>query len=252
MHHEHWNTHGYLVVENVLERAEVSRLLGAIDEVLARRSAGHTVTQGNGAWKIDQAIAQTSALDPLVDHPRLLPLLLSLLGPFLQILGTEIFVREAGREPLVPWHTDGGATLARFLPVPGAPVLQMKAQFFLTDVTEDDCGNFMLVPGSHRRPFVEGDVRHAVQLRVHAGDVLLFPWSLWHAVAPNRGGVRKSVTFRYGQLWSRPYDYERLPRPVLDRMTPRQRRMFGDLGADVHPSGFFYVDEEEQMRILAG
>lgn len=253
MDREHWNTNGYLVVPNVLDRGEVDRLLRAIDDVLARRVADHTITQGNGAWKIDQAVAQTDSLDPLIDHPRVLPLLLELLGPFLQILGTEIFVREAGDEPLVPWHTDGGATLARFLPVPGAPVLQMKAQFFLTDVSEDDSGNFMLVPGSHRVPFVDATSPNAVQLRVRAGDLLLFPWSLWHAVAPNRSGrVRKSITFRYGQLWSRPYDYERLPAPVLARLTPRRRRLFGDLGADVHPSGYFYVDEEEQLRILAG
>ncbi|HEY0139416.1 MAG TPA: phytanoyl-CoA dioxygenase family protein [Thermoanaerobaculia bacterium] len=255
MDHQHWNDRGYLVVPAVLGAGEVQQLLVAIEEVLARRSSDHIVTQGNGAWKIAQAVAQTEGLDPLIDHPRVLPLLIELLGPFLQILGTEIFVREAGNgdEPLVPWHTDGGATLARFFPVSGTPVLQMKAQFFLTDLCDDDSGNFMLVPGSHRLPFVGESVRDAVQLRARAGDLLLFPWSLWHAVAPNRSGrVRKSITFRYGQLWSRPYDYERLPPGVLARMTRRQRRLFGDLGADVPPSSYFYVDEAEQTRILAG
>lgn len=254
MDHAHWNDRGYLVVPSVLDGDEVRRLLDAIDDVL-RRGGDPAITQGHGAWKIAQAVARTEALDPLIDHPRVLPLLVELLGPFLQILGTEIFVREAGggSEPLVPWHTDGGATFARFFPVPGTPVLQMKAQFFLTDLEADDSGNFMLVPGSHRRPFAEDAVRDAVQLRVRAGDLLLFPWSLWHAVAPNHSGrVRKSITFRYGQLWSRPYDYERLPPRVLARMTPRRRRLFGDLGADVAPSGYFYVDEDEQTRILAG
>lgn len=250
-----WNEHGYLLVRNVLTPAEVCTLLAAIEEVLLRPSRAHVIAQGPGAWKVDQAVAHTAALDALVDHPRAFPLLLDLLGPFLQVIGSEIFVREASETQLVDWHTDGGPTLARFLPTKDMPILQMKAQFFLTDVDGDDRGNFMLVPGSHRRTFREGgvDARDAIQLHARAGDLLLFPWSLWHAVAPNRGGhVRKSVTLRYGQLWSRPYDYRDLPGDVLARMTPRRRRLFGDLGDDAHPSTYFYADEDEQRELMHG
>ena len=139
----------------------------------------------------------------------------------------------------------------------GNPVLQMKAQFFLTDLSDDDCGNFMLVPGSHRVTLPPDRIESketpdgAIQLRARAGDVLLFPWSLWHAVAPNHSGrIRKSITFRYGQLWSRPYDYERLPETVLGRMTPRRRRLFGDHGPNADPVSYFYPNEEEHLRLM--
>jgi len=34
--------------------------------------------------------------------------------------------------------------------------LQIKIQYFLTDLEEADSGNFTIVPGSHNRPFPEG------------------------------------------------------------------------------------------------
>jgi ectoine hydroxylase-related dioxygenase (phytanoyl-CoA dioxygenase family) len=256
----HWNRHGYLLIEQALSPAEVASLLGAIDAVLASKRDRDFVSQGSAASKIVQAVSETEALDPLTDHPSVFPILLALLGPWLQILGSEIFVRKpaAAREPLVPWHTDGGPTLGAFLPRRGNPVLQMKAQFFLTDVSGVDSGNFLFVPGSHRTApppdlGARKAPRGAVQLRAHAGDVLLFPWSLWHAVAPNHSRrIRKSVTLRYGQLWSRPYDYERLPDHVLGRMTPRRRRLFGDNGPNADPVSYFYPNEEEHLRLMRG
>jgi len=248
----HWREQGYLLVRGALTAREVRKLLRAADALLATTEL---IEQGNGAFKIDQAISRTNALDKLTDHPRVFPLLLDLLGPFLQILGTEIFIRNAGASgPLVEWHTDGGPTMRRFLPRDGNPTLQMKAQFFLTDLAEENSGNFMLVPGSHLRTFPTRGVanpRGAIQLLAHAGDLLLFPWSLWHAVGPNRSGhARRSITFRYGQLWSRPYDYVTLPDEVLARLTPRRRRLFGDIGSEAKPSGYFYADEGEQKRLM--
>jgi hypothetical protein len=38
---------------------------------------------------------------------------------------------------------------------------------------------------------------------------------------------------------------------VLARLTPRRRRLLGDLG-DVHPSSYFYANEEEQLRLMRG
>lgn len=263
---EHWEERGYLLLEQALSPPEVATLLAAVDRTIDSigdrepRGGGGVFSQGTGgAVKVAQAISQTDALDALTDHPAVFPWLLELLGPFLQILGTEIFLRRPGpgREPLLAWHTDGGPTMGRFLPSPGNPVLQMKAQFFLTDLSEPDSGNFLLVPGSHRRLFPEAGFSldesppGAIQILAKPGDLLLFPWSLWHAVAPNGSGrVRKSVTFRYGPMWCRPYDYERLPADVLARMTPRRRRLFGDLGEGAPPHAYFYPDEKEHLRLI--
>lgn len=259
---QHWEEQGYLLLEQALSPAMTAQLLGRVNEVLEAYDRERLFSQQNGAareqaqaFKIACAITETDALDILTDHPATFPWLLMLLGPYLQILGTEIFVRRPGpgSDPLIEWHTDGGPAMADFLPSHGNPILQMKAQFFLTDLSAFDRGNFMLVPGSHRTPFPDHEPPTAgtIQIRARAGDVLLFPWSLWHAVAPNRSGhERKSVTIRYGPMWSRPYDYERLPPGVLARMTARRRRLFGDMGEGAHPSAHFYPDPQEHLRLM--
>ena len=254
-----WRRDGFLLLRGGLPPAEVAHLLARIDDILERYAgSAHRFDQSATAYKVAEAITLTDALDGLLDHERVFPLLLDLLGPFLQVLGTEIFARPSTEsdELAVEWHTDGGPVLGRFLPHGNDPALQLKTQFFLTDMPETDSGNFMLVPGSHRRLFPREGVAatppDAIQLTVRAGDVLLFPWSLWHAVAPNHSGrARRSVTVRYGQLWSRPYDCDRLPDSVLARLTPRRRRLLGDLG-NVHPSSYFYANEEEQLRLMRG
>lgn len=256
-----WEEEGYLLIEQALTESEVASLLDATARVV--EASRETVDQGTGgaqqAFKVVRAVERDAALDLLIDHPATLPVLLALLGPSLQILGTEIFVRRPapGREPLVEWHKDGGPALARILHQSGQPALQLKIQYFLTDLSEADSGNFLLVPGSHRRPFPadgrvsEDDLARSVQVLARPGDALIFPWALWHAVAPNRSDrVRRSVTFRWGQLFCRPYDYERLPAHLLARWTPRQRRLFGELGDARQPHEFYYTDESEQRRVL--
>jgi ectoine hydroxylase-related dioxygenase (phytanoyl-CoA dioxygenase family) len=261
-----WERDGYLILENVLSTAETQKLLNAVDAVLESAGQAQIFSQHDTAprrsaqaFKIAQAITLTSALDPLTDHPQIFPWLLTFIGPYLQILGTEIFVRLPGPavEALVDWHTDGGPAMERFLPQPGNPILQMKVQIFLTDLTEPDSGNFMLVPGSHRtafagqKQFQPSSPAGATQIIARAGDAILFPWSLWHGVAPNQSGrVRKSVTLRYGPMWSRPYDYDRLPVDVLARMTPRRRRLFGHLGLEAYPHTYYYPDPAEQLGLM--
>lgn len=260
-----WERDGYLILENVLSTTETQKLLTAVDGVLetagpARVFSQHqTPSREAKAFKIAQAITLTPALDPLTDNPQIFPWLLKLIGPYLQVLGTEIFVRLPGPEDeaLVDWHTDGGPAMEGLLPRPGNPILQMKVQIFLTDLSEPDSGNFMLVPGSHRTAFAGQEQFTlsppvgAKQITARAGDAILFPWSLWHGVAPNQSGrVRKSITLRYGPMWSRPYDYDRLPADVLARMTPRRRRLFGHLGEEAYPHTYYYPDPAEQLGLM--
>ena len=59
--------------------------------------------------------------------------------------------------------------------------LQIKTQYFLTDLHGTDSGNFTVVPGNHRRPFPESGFEEgpyladAVQLCANAGDAAIFP-----------------------------------------------------------------------------
>ena len=106
--------------------------------------------------------------------------------------------------------------------------------------------------GSHIRPFPEGDGAvvtpyspGAAQLTGKAGDVYLFPHSLWHGPASNASGVaRRALLYNYCQMCVRSYDFETVS-DVKPRCTPRQKRLLGDLGHAFRPGSYFYAPPDQ-------
>ena len=133
--------------------------------------------------------------------------------------------------------------------------------YLLTDVTEPDSGNFTVFPGSHMRPFPERAERiphphmpGAVPLLGKAGDAYVFPHALWHGPSPNHSGkARKTILYNYCQMFMRAYDFSGPYTKLLDRCTPRQRRLLGDLGhgPDFRPGDFFYAPPDQEA-LMAG
>ena len=137
-------------------------------------------------------------------------------------------------------HTDGGEALQRIRVTETSLLLQLKIQYFLTDVDRLNSGNFTLFLGSHLRPYPEqdeevgGEVLGVMQLRVNAGDAAIFCHSLWHGAAPNRSRRRrKSPIFCYSQMCFRRFDFVAPSSDLLSRCTPRQRRLLGELGGEM-------------------
>ncbi|WP_433272802.1 phytanoyl-CoA dioxygenase family protein [Actinosynnema sp. CS-041913] len=264
---------GYLHLRGVFSPEEVRRGLEAMDQVVAAQPktlAHHESFYVNEQTvRVRNAVSTTAGLDEFLDHPGLVGPLMTLLNGNVQILSTEVLVRHLQDEALEPWHTDGGQYLQRLRLMAESPPIQVKAQVFLTDVTRPNSGNFLLVPGSHlvvpesmdymcnieelNEPLRRGEVPdHALIVQAEPGDVLIFPHSLWHGVMANTTQPRKTFIFRYGQLWQRPYDYATQPREVLDRMSPRLRRMFGDFGEDAHPSDFYKPLGQDEVMSVGG
>ena len=253
-----WVEKGYILLKGALTRDQVAGYLSATDEVVAKYRETHPEACEQDALNIIQTVERSPNFDSLIDHPSTFGVIVDLMGPYLQIMGTVIYVRYPSGDMPFGWHTDGGASLREFRVAPDSRPLNFKIQYFLTDISADNRANFCFVPGSHRRDFPEeGFAKGAwpeggVQLVAEAGDAVIFTYGLWHGVAPNEGeDVRRSVTFRYGQLWSRPWDYEKAPPEVLARMTPRQRRLMGDIGPNSAP-GAYYAPEDQFDIILDG
>ncbi|MFG2378336.1 phytanoyl-CoA dioxygenase family protein [Streptomyces sp. NPDC048504] len=215
--------------------------------------------------RVRNAIAQQRALAYFLDHPRLVGPMVSLLGEGLHVLGTEVFYRDIDQAPHEPWHVDGGSAMHDVNIDHSGRSLQAKAQIFLTEVSEPRSGNFLLIPGSHTGPAptatdIEelnrqqraGGVPGAVTVRAKPGDVLLFPYSLWHAVDCNVHAPRKSFILRFGHLWHRPHDYHAQPPTVLDDLSPRLRRMFGDFGATGHPMDHYKPTDQTTVMGRGG
>lgn len=252
----HFRQHGFLLVRSALEPGEVESLLGEVRRLVEGASSSGRILREDyyhaRSFKLVRILRLSSAFDGLIDHPAYFGKLVSLFGTHLQLMGGEIFVRGPAQEAITGFHTDLGAGMQRLLPEGHNPLLQLKVQIFLTDLSVPNSSNFALVPGSHLRRDFESDElcmiqdlnrrlgsagelpSEVLQVLARPGDALLFPHSLWHGVAPNHTErTRFSVTLRYGQLALRPL--ERFD-PVLtdpDRsFTARQRRLLGDLGAE--------------------
>src|SRR6185503_12205530 len=132
----------------------------------------------------------------------------------------------------VGWHQDGGS--------PGTYVdgirsmFSLKVGYFLTDLLEPDMGQLMVVPGSHRfrdglkyRPGSD-QPEGALQLKVRAGDAVLFQNPLYHGSAPNRSQQTRIVLYYgYSYRWLKPIDYEKMPEELMASATPVQRQLLG-------------------------
>jgi hypothetical protein len=258
---QHWEDQGYLHLKNIVPREEISTCLSAVDQLLEQHEHDNPADREKGAYVISQALFRTAALDHLMDHSNLIGILLDLMGPYLQILGSEVYVRYPGGK-MPRWHLDAGRSIGQVRVTPDSLPINFKIQFFLTDIPAENHANFSLVPGSHRHPMPKKEGRlgtnwgiggtdppGAIQMIAEAGDCAVFPNTLWHAVSANESAdVRRSFTLRYGQMWCHPYDYEKCPGEVLERMTPRQRRMMGELqeGYDVTE----YYKPQDQIEVM--
>ena len=260
--HKQWQDEGYLHVKGAIPRDEVSGYLEAADALIVKHEQENPSALDAGAYVISQVLLKTGGLDPLVDHPNLFGIILDLMGPYLTVLGSEIYVRRPGNDPH-NWHIDAGRSLGQIRVTPESLPVNFKIQFFLTDIPEENQANFCLLPGSHNRPMEGMKAKRgtsnwgigkdappgAIQMIAEAGDCAIFPNTLWHAVSANQSqNCRRSFTLRYGQMWCRGFDYEKCPDDVLERMTPRRRRMMGDMGENYDPVDYF--KPKDQLDVI--
>jgi hypothetical protein len=267
-----WRADGCLVLRGLLAPDDVARLGAVVDELTSSLWDTSASERMPDDWphsvRVDNVFSHTDAFDELIDHPRVLPRLVALMGEFLQVTGAEVFVRRASDRPMSTFHTDYGPSMQAIALRPESRELHLKVQFFLTDVSAPSSGNFMYVRGSHRlRPhetlascqvdeanetLARGELPVGTSVvQAAAGDAVIFPYSLWHGVTPNTAGQdRKTVILRYGHLWCRPHDRFDVESAVASRLTARRRRLLGVLNEGARPMD--YYKPSDQQAVLNG
>lgn len=270
-----WRTEGYLHLEQVLDQDQVEFFCNEMDRIRAvpGYEPDHNPELPIGHYKWLEH-AEDLDLDGFMDRRDLLPYdqafidlidaapvfdyIVDIMGPNILLSMTQAITRPSTEKFPGYTHTDGGESLRTIRVTASSPPIAMKAMFLLTDVTEEDSGNLTVFPGSHvhqiprhrdtmMTPYSPG----AAQLMGKAGDVYLFPHSLWHGPARNlSGNTRKVLLYNYCQLWVRSYDHENIPEQA-QRCSPRQRRLLGDLGYDFMPGSYFYVPKD-QTDVMMG
>lgn len=273
---EIWATDGYLHLSGVLDADEVQSLSNQVDGIRTQpgwEPVSGMLPRGHYGWVEQCADQDTEAfmdrrdLTPygpdfinLIDRPEVFDLVVDVMGPNILFSMSQAIVRASTQEFPGYTHTDGGEGLREIRVTETSRPIAMKALYLLSDVTEDDAGAFTVYPGSHFRPLpywrdppLNPHSPGCVQLKGKAGDCFLFPHALWHGPAPNYSGkARKTLLYNYCQLFVRAYDFGAVPTDLLDQMTPRQRRLIGDLGHDFRPGDYFYVPEDQTQVIKGG
>jgi hypothetical protein len=116
---------------------------------------------------------------------------------------------------------------------------QVNVLMALTDIGPGD-GGTLVVPGSHKSNFVPEEVREtyqdrenykklpegAIEVRLNAGDALLFVDALMHgATERTNPGERRVVIYRYGPIWGRTRHGFEYSEELLARLTPERRKI---------------------------
>lgn len=236
---------GYLVVRDALSADQVRSYCRAIDGVYAAARASDGLGADGSLHRLS-AVTSCPELVGLIDHPRVFPLVWSLLGWNVHVYHSHIDVHPPVTGEVVPWwhwHQDGGRQ-NREIETDARPRLSVKAAFWLSDVSEAGRGNMMLIPGSHRRSWLSGPPRRdvawrtpddAVPVTARPGDAVLFDRRTWHARSVNRSALtRKCVFFGYTYRWVRSRDdVGSLPRePWWNGLNRIQRQLLGGVGGD--------------------
>lgn len=244
---------GYLVVPAVLDAGEVAHYTSVVDDLYARRRRGGTLHELS-------AVAACPELAPLVDHPRVMGLIWSILGWNVHVYHSHVDVHPpiSGEPPYrFEWHQDGGRQ-NRELETDPRPRMSVKAAYWLSDVSQPGRGNLRLVPGSHVVNWIDGPPRRnvpwpdpagAIEVTVRPGDAVFFDRRIWHARSVNRSAVtRKAVFFGYTYRWVHGRDAI----PARDhRFTPVQRQLLGMLDeVDGDHAWGHYPDRLPLYRLL--
>ena len=225
---------GYLVVRDALDPAMTARLLAAVDRLDARERAAD---QQGKLLSITDVIKEDPALVDLIDWPATFPKVWGILGWNIYLYHSHIDVTPPADEHAltwrVAWHQDSMRVNDEMETHP-RPRLSLKIGFYLTDTTQPDRGNTLIVPGSQLQDELDcpadgvSNPPGAEPICVPAGSAVFIDRRVWHSRSPNLcDETRKVVWFGYGYRWLRPKDQMTVSH-LYPQLDPIRRQILGD------------------------
>jgi len=231
---------GYLVIRGALDGGEVESCLAAAQRLHAPRPPDE--------WRqIGAAYESEPAMEPLIDHPSVLPKVRALLGDFF-ILQSSWCTHSPPDFDGGRWHQDGsGVYEFRRLALP-TPLMQLRVGYFLTDQSEPDMGNMVMIPGSHNASVPLARDIAAAELPIREvicgrpGDALMFHQGVYHCGTCNRRDYPRFIQHMvYAPPWLVPSDRRRNDPAFLERTTPMRRALLGEWKRPEEPFGQGYA-----------
>jgi hypothetical protein len=264
---QQFETDGFFVIPDCLSSPELQTLLAASEE-LAEQYRRDKDGDKSTPFQVRNVLARHPAFLELVDHPKILPIVVAAIGPDIQIRTSHLdyrppyppgsedqvggvgFGKSDAYTPQRNWHPDLAPQLSAV--AVGGPAqdmvqfFELKVFYALFDMTASGCGNLWLAKGSHRRTRGElaacqADLVEppgATELKVPAGAAVLWRTACWHCVGPNTSpATRKILHIGYHHRWLRPTDYTDQDPALLASCSPVRRQLLGAMPEGRDPLG---------------
>jgi phytanoyl-CoA hydroxylase len=231
-----YENQGFLHLPNVIPQPLVARLRTAFDGAAARHQKEWEAAVAAGKasrsyYDIPNILDEDESFVELALLDSLLPVMLSVVGPDIQLNHTHARIFFPGKTFTAPWHSDlehvVGVNLAH------SPNFFVKVHYYFEDLLPDQ-GCLGFLPGTHRlpaghpRPQVDEHSSAAVKIVPKAGDAVVFNTHLLHMALDNKTSLpRKSLIYAYSHFWVKHYA-NAVPSNVETFATdPLKRQMFG-------------------------
>ncbi len=232
---------GFLVVRHALAAETVDRLIKAGDR-LAESFLRKPKVQDRPEYNhldLRPGLLREEALFALVTHSSTVSLVVQLLSPNIHLHSTTLIYKRPER-PDAPsfrrgWHRD--IRIPRDLGHQCLPRVGIKICYCLTDFHQSDCGMTLMARGSHlrwkpltiRKDQIDPTDVEVCDLRLNAGDALLFENRLFHTAAPNRSDrVSRVLMYGYAYRWMKPEVYLDVPdKRYLEKADPVTHQLLG-------------------------
>lgn len=203
-----YDQQGYVLVPGVLDAAEVARIDGEIDAMLATGS-----NNGPAGWIYELHRQESQLCTDVARDERILALVRGVVFPGIALHSSKLVAKMPQSDDFCHWHQDESYYFDGSEPDMRSDV-RMSIWVGLQDADEDN-GCLWVVPGSHRagieayeevgdghcrRRIMRADYanEHAIPLRVKAGDAVLFSAFLWHQSRGNHTDhVRRAFIVSY-------------------------------------------------------
>ena len=233
---------GFLVVPNALASEGVRRLVDAGDR-LAEAFLNKPVVIDKAEYNhldLRPGLLEESAMFELVSNSSTVSLVVQLLSPNIHLHSTALIYKRPEDPTGAPfrrgWHRD--IRIPKDLGHQSLPRVGIKICYCLTDFHQREAGMTLVARGSHLRtePLVvrKGELDpqdvEVCDLRLNAGDAVLFENRIFHTAAPNRSKrVSKVLMYGYAYRWMKPEVYLDVPNPrYLKKADPIARQFIGE------------------------
>ena len=235
---------GYIIIERLISKDENARAKQALEELVG--PMGRNDFEGVKTQRAYALLRKTRALDGMVAHPRVLPILEAMMGPG-ALLSANLAVRiHPGEKRQVP-HFDAG-----FYPSPRPRLCHAVSTIWALDPFTEENGGTIVWPGSHKwadgRKPADDDAHFATEMP--AGSAIVFHGDLWHAGGANRSDKpRLGLTPQYCGQWLRTMENMSLAvPPSVAKILKEDLQSL--IGYNIRPPFMGYVDGMHPKRLL--